>query len=183
MIDQFLIFFSRLVADKDIIIIGKIRLIQSFQKNTGCNMCLSMQIFPQICLIISGIQHRIINAHLVRIIKTDPCHNIRIFFSQFLKLHRYLGKPPVLLFLSFSLCNIGFVTDICFCQCLIFFLLLVLTNYHRYYEMSRQKCQSFSLVWPSVPILFFSIHILSFQDRSSPPDPALLSTRCLGWNL
>ena len=68
-------------------IIRKIRLIHSFQENTSGNMIISIDVTAQIRFIISGIQHRITDVDIVIIIETQPCHNIRIFLAQCLKLN------------------------------------------------------------------------------------------------
>lgn len=65
----------------DCIIIREIRPVQSLQKDAPSDVGFAIQIPSQIFLIISRVENRIIDSCIFRIIRPDPCHDIRIFFS------------------------------------------------------------------------------------------------------
>ena len=67
------------VSVNDVIKVGKIRLIQSFQKDTSGDMLIAMDIFAQIFFVVPGVHDRIVDANLILIVESYPADDVRVF--------------------------------------------------------------------------------------------------------
>lgn len=67
------------VSVDDVVKVGKIRLIQSFQKDTSGDMLIAMDIFAQIFFVVPGVHDRIVDANLILIVEPYPADDVRVF--------------------------------------------------------------------------------------------------------
>ena len=159
-------------------IIGKIRIIQSLQENTARNMIVSVNIASQIFGIIPGIQYRIADMYIIEIVKPQPCHNIRIFFFQRIKLDSGIIIPVILCHgASIRIDHIGFFQ---FFKCLLGFLIVLvdLSNFEKckchdcQCDHNNHQCQLSTFLFLRIFCFFhtFSLHSKTSVYHTSKPE-------------